>query len=98
MGCQIVGLNYYCAEDDAPATMDAIMLMLLHSLGGAWRTSAESTLKKKFASGILTSDLFKRILTGHQVTECKPKHLASPHSIEERIEQRCMDHEILLRF
>ena len=59
------------------------MLMLLHSLGGAWRTSAESILKKKFACGILTSDLFKRILTGHQVTECKQKHLASPHCMEQ---------------
>ena len=47
--------------------MDAIMLMLLHSLGGAWRASTETTLKKKFASGILTSDLFQNVLAGHQV-------------------------------
>ena len=50
------------------------MLMLLHSLGGAWWASTEATLKKKFASGIMTSDLFKDVLTGHQVRACQEAH------------------------
>ena len=47
------------------------MLMLLHSLGGAWPASTGIMLKKKFASRILTSDLFRDIVTGHQVTACQ---------------------------
>ena len=50
-------------------TMDAVLLMLLHNLGGAWRTSAETVLKKKMASGVITFDLFKAVMIAHQVPQ-----------------------------
>ena len=50
-------------------TMDAVLLMLLHNLGGAWRTSAETVLKKKMSSGVITFDLFKAVMTAHQVPQ-----------------------------
>lgn len=50
-------------------TMDAVLLVLLHNLGGAWRASAETVLKKKMSSGVITFDLFKAVMTAHQVSQ-----------------------------
>ena len=88
----IVSEEFCCAEDDGPATMDAIMLMLLHSLGGAWRASTGAILKKKFASGILTSDLFRDILTGHQVIACQQERTIPLYQWLQHFGLRCLGH------
>ena len=49
--------------------MDAVILMLLHNLGSAWRASAETVLKKKMSSGVITFALFKAVMTAHQVPQ-----------------------------